>query len=179
MWTVTSMPRQATDTYGAWEHIELSVTFNRPVTVTGAPTYTFDLGGSMKTAVYEEGSGTSTLVFSYQVMPGDSDTDGIAWAANPLAGGTLVEMGGTAPPALTIALQGALSDHKVNGSQTASGAATVTVAVTSTPRVTQDGGDDAGHLRVGRDHRVHGDVQRGGDGDGRPGARVLDEQSGR
>ena len=135
---VTSMPQQATDTYGAWEHIELSVTFNRPVTVTGAPTYTFNLGGSMKTAVYEEGSGTSTLVFSYQVMPGDTDSDGIAWAVDAL-GGTLVEMGGTEVPVLTIALQGALSDHKVDGSQTASGAATVTVAVTSTPRVTRMG----------------------------------------
>ena len=44
--TVTSTPRLAMDTYGAWEHIELSVSFNKPVTVTGAPTFSFDLGGT-------------------------------------------------------------------------------------------------------------------------------------
>ena len=81
---VTSTPQQATDTYGAWEHIEISVSFNRPVTVTGAPTFAFDLGGP-ETAAYQGGSGTGTLVFSYQVMPDNSDTNGISWAANALS----------------------------------------------------------------------------------------------
>ena len=81
---VTSTPQQATDTYGAWEHIEISVSFNKPVTVTGAPTFAFDLGGA-ETAAYQGGSGTGTLVFSYQVMPDDSDTNGISWAANALS----------------------------------------------------------------------------------------------
>ena len=144
--TVTSTPRLAMDTYGAWEHIELSVSFNKPVTVTGAPTFSFDLGGTTTTAAYQGGSGTRTLVFSYQVMPDNSDTNGIAWAANALAlaGGTIVEMGGSAAPTLTVAVQSALSDHKVNGAQTASGTATVsTVAVTSTPRLMASGSTSA------------------------------------
>ena len=63
----------AVTTYGAWEHIEFSVSFNKPVTVTGEPTFSFDLGGTTKTAAYQEGSETNTLVFSCQVMPGDTD----------------------------------------------------------------------------------------------------------
>ena len=125
--TVTSTPRLAMDTYGAREHIELSVSFNKPVTVTGAPTFTFDLGGTTTTAAYQGGSGTRTLVFSHQVMPDNSDTNGIAWAANALAlaGGTIVEMGGSAAPTLTVAVQSALSDHKVNGALTAPPAITI------------------------------------------------------
>ena len=41
--TVTSTPRKTTDTYGAREHIEFSMTFDASVTVTGAPTFAFDL----------------------------------------------------------------------------------------------------------------------------------------
>ena len=50
---VTSTPQQAMDTYGAWEHIEISVSFNKPVTVTGTPTFSFDLGGTTTTAAYQ------------------------------------------------------------------------------------------------------------------------------
>ena len=147
---VTSTPQQAVDTYGAWEHIELSVSFNKSVTVTGAPTFTFDLGGTPTTAAYQGGSGTGTLVFSYQVMPGDSDSDGIAWAADALAGGAIVEMGGTATPTLTVAVQAALSGHEVDGTQTVSGTATVsTVAVTSTPLLMASGSTSADTYGVG------------------------------
>ena len=141
--TVTSTPQQATDTYGAWEHIEISVSFNRPVTVTGEPTFAFDVGGA-ETAAYQGGSGTRTLVFSYQVMPDDSDTNGISWAANALAGGTIMEMGGTEEPTTTVVAVSAASSHKVNGALTASGAATVsTVTVTSTPLLMAAGSTSA------------------------------------
>ena len=146
---VTSTPQQAADTYGAWEHIELSVSFNRPVTVTGAPTFAFDLGGAETTAAYQEGSGTGTLVFSYQVMPDDSDTNGISWAADALS--LVVDTsGGGMAPTTTVAVQGALSDDKVNGAQTASDTATVSsVAVTSTPLLMASGSTSADTYGVG------------------------------
>ena len=141
---VTSTPQQAVDTYGAWEHIEISVSFNRSVTVTGDPTFTFELDGVATAAAYQEGSGTGTLVFSYQVLPGDSDSDGIAWAADALAGGAIVETGGTDVPTTTAFDQLALPDHKVDGTQTASGAATVsTVVVTSVPLLMASGSTTA------------------------------------
>ena len=116
--------------------------------MTGAPTFAFDVGGA-ETAAYQEGSGTGTLVFSYQVMPDDSDSNGIAWAADALS--LVVDTsGGGMAPTTTVAVQGALSDHKVNGAQTASGTATVsTVTVTSTPLLMAAGSTSADTYGVG------------------------------
>ena len=130
------------------------------MTVTGAPTFAFDVGGA-ETAAYQGGSGTGTLVFSYQVMPGDSDTNGIAWAANALTGGTIVEMGGTEEPTRTVVAESVLGrsqgerdadrerhGHGVDGDGDLDAAADGV------------GVDVGGHLRGGRDNRVHRDVQR-------------------
>ena len=135
--TVTSTPRKTTDTYGAREHIEFSMTFDAPVTVTGDPTFAFDLGGA-STASYYAGSGTTTLRFSHAVSggsSGDQDTNGISWAANAIAlnGGTIAGTDNAVAAVLTHVAQSNLADHKVDGRTTAVTPATVTVAVTSTP----------------------------------------------
>ena len=135
--TVTSTPRKESDTYGAREHIEFSMTFDAPVTVTGAPTFAFDLGGA-STATYYAGSGTTTLRFSHAVTggsSGDEDTNGIAWAENAIAlnGGTIAGTDNAAAAVLTHAAQSNLAAHKVDGRTTPVTPATVTVAVTSTP----------------------------------------------
>ena len=135
--TVTSTPHKTTDTYGAREHIEFSMTFDAPVTVTGAPTFAFDLGGA-STASYYAGSGTTTLRFSHAVSggtSGDRDTNGISWAENAIAlnGGTIAGRDNAVAAVLTHAAQSNLAGHKVDGRTTAVTPATVTVAVTSTP----------------------------------------------
>ena len=135
--TVTSTPHKESDTYGAREHIEFSMTFDAPVTVTGAPTFAFDLGGAT-TATWYAGSGTTTLRFSHAVSggsSGDEDTNGISWAATAIAlnGGTIAGTDNAVAAVLTHAAQSNLADHKVDGRTTAVTAATVTVAVTSTP----------------------------------------------
>ena len=135
--TVTSTPRKTTDTYGAREHIEFSMTFDAPVTVTGAPTFAFDLGGP-STATWYAGSGTTTLRFSHAVTggsSGDEDTNGISWAANAIAlnGGTIAGRDNAAAAVLTHVAQPNLPAHKVDGRTTPVTPATVTVAVTSTP----------------------------------------------
>ena len=135
--TVTSTPRKTTDTYGAREHIEFSMTFDAPVTVTGDPTFAFDLGGA-STATYYAGSGTATLRFSHAVTggsSGDQDTNGISWAQNAIAlnGGTIAGTDNAVAAVLTHVAQSNLAGHKVDGRTTAVTAATVTVAVTSTP----------------------------------------------
>ena len=134
---VTSTPHKTTDTYGAREHIEFSMTFDAPVTVTGDPTFAFDLGGA-STASYYAGSGTATLRFSHAVTggsSGDLDTNGISWAANAIAlnGGTIAGTDNAVAAVLTHVAQSNLADHKVDGRTTAVTPATVTVAVTSTP----------------------------------------------
>jgi hypothetical protein len=64
--------------YTAGQTLQFSVLFNRAVTVTGTPYLSLTIGQSTKQANYHSGSGTSTLVFRYTVMPGDTDLDGIS-----------------------------------------------------------------------------------------------------
>ena len=120
--TLTSTPlllasgSSTADTYGEGERIEFSVAFTRPVTVTGAPTFSFVLGTATKTATYTSGSDSETLLFAYTVTSSDMDTDGISWAANTLAlaGGTIA---GTAN--LEHSAQTARTGHRVDGSRNA------------------------------------------------------------
>ena len=146
--TVTSTPRKESDTYGAREHIEFSMTFDAPVTVTGDPTFAFDLGGA-STATWYAGSGTTTLRFSHAVTggsSGDRDTDGISWAANAieLNGGTIVGTDNEVAAILTHAAQSNLAGHKVDGRTTPVTPATVTdVVVTSTPMLMASGSSTA------------------------------------
>ena len=136
--TVTSTPRKTTDTYGAREHIEFTMTFDAPVTVTGDPTFAFDLGGAT-TASYYAGSGTTTLRFSHAVTggsSGDRDTNGISWAETAIAlnGGTIAGTDNAVAAVLTHVAQSNLAAHKVDGRTTPVTPATVTdVVVTSTP----------------------------------------------
>ena len=145
--TVTSTPHKTTDTYGAREHIEFSMTFDAPVTVTGAPTFAFDLGGA-STATWYAGSGTTTLRFSHAVSggsSGDEDTNGISWAQNAIAlnGGTIAGKDNAVAAVLTHVAQSNLAGHKVDGRTTAVTPATVTVAVTSTPMLMASGSTTA------------------------------------
>ena len=113
------------------------MTFDAPVTVTGDPTFAFDLGGA-STATYYAGSGTATLRFSHAVSggsSGDRDTNGISWAENAIAlnGGTIAGTDNAVAAILTHVAQPNLPAHKVDGRTTPVTPATVTVAVTSTP----------------------------------------------
>ena len=86
---VTSDPGDD-DTYGAGDSIEVTVTFNEHVTVTGAPQLDLDLAGAARTAVFKRVSGKAA-VFSYTVAVGDADADGIGIGENKLSlnGGTI------------------------------------------------------------------------------------------
>ena len=120
--TLTSTPlllasgSSTADTYGEGERIEFSVAFTRPVTVTGAPTFSFVLGTATKTATYTSGSDSETLLFAYTVTSSDMDTDGISWTANTLAlaGGTIAGTGN-----LEHSAQTARTGHRVDGSRNA------------------------------------------------------------
>ena len=106
--------------YRAGDDIEVTATFNGAVTVTGAPQFSFDLGGQIRQAGYESGSDTTELVFSYTLAAGDEDLDGLSWPANSLTlnGGTIkfmhTEVAEQVNAALTHAAQGALAMHRVD-----------------------------------------------------------------
>ena len=87
---VTSDPG-TDDTYALGDTIEVGLTFDEAVTVTGDPYLLIDVGGTNRRASYHSGSTTTQRLFRYTVLAGDDDNDGIAVVANSLAlnGGTI------------------------------------------------------------------------------------------
>ena len=129
---VTSMPASG-DTYGTGERIQYTVTFDQAVTVTGTPEFEFCLGSSatvscsvgtpppaLRSAALLSGSGTTMLVFSYTVLVGDVDDNGI-YAGNQNetikldGGGTIQGTVGGLTAVLTHDAVGTPTGHKVNG----------------------------------------------------------------
>ena len=120
----------ADGTYNLGDTISLRVVFDVAVTVTGTPQLALNIGSRMRQADYVSGSGTATLVFSYEVVAGDEDTDGIGVPEDALTlnGGT-ISAGGT--PANVTLGSASFSGLLVDGGPVAP---TVTgVALTSAP----------------------------------------------
>ena len=100
--------------YAIGDEIQVGLTFSEAVTVTGAPQLTLDVGGRNRTSEYSEGSTTTQLLFTYTVLSGDEDTDGIAVVANSLAlNGGAIRAGSTNATLTHADLQA--EDHKVDG----------------------------------------------------------------
>ena len=114
----TSTPA-SNNTYAIGEKIQITVTFNRNVTVTGTPRLVLKLGTGTGYQVshYASGSGTKKLVFEYTVAAGNEDTDGVEIEANKLVTG---EGGSIKGADKTNAVLGhtavaASTSHKVDG----------------------------------------------------------------
>ena len=144
---VTSTPMLETDTYGADETIQFTVTFNAAVDVTGDPVYTFSLansgGSNYVNAAYESGSGTAELVFGYTVLSTDMDGNGIYQLGGETDFSTVkgpvgldaddaIQFTGTSADApLAYPVRTQRSGHKVDGSQTAEAPPTPTNVLVS------------------------------------------------
>ncbi len=126
--TSTPMAMDGADTYyGRGETIKITVTFDNAVTVDtsgGTPRIAFHLDGFLlRWAEYSSGSGGQALVFTYAVLSGDRDEDGIWLEENllELQSGTIratADHTNTVDATLTYADPGLQSGHKVNGSLT-------------------------------------------------------------
>ena len=98
--TVASMVLSATgavnNTLDAGDVVTLTVNMSEPTTVTGVPQFKMGIGSQWVYANYSGGSGTSTLTYTYTILSGQSDTDGIDVATNgqTLNGGTLRDAAG-------------------------------------------------------------------------------------
>lgn len=88
--------RSRSDPYGAGDTIDLTVTFDKSVQVTGSPTLDFEMGTGLKTASFAS-LNDKALIFEYPVVQGDEDRNGIAVRANSLSlsGGTIKDQSGT------------------------------------------------------------------------------------
>ena len=69
--------------YGIGDRIELTVTFSEEVSVTGSPQLEMEIGNTTKAAHYESVDG-SAVVFSYTVLEGDEDNDGVSIGTSKL-----------------------------------------------------------------------------------------------
>ena len=126
--TSTPMAMDGADTsYGRGETIKITVTFDNAVTVDtsgGTPRIAFHLDGFLsRWAEYSSGSGDTALVFTYTVLSGDRDEDGIWLEENllELQSGTIratADHTNTVDATLTYADPGLQSGHKVDGSLT-------------------------------------------------------------
>jgi hypothetical protein len=120
---VTSSPGTGTDTYGQGQTIEVTVTFDQAVRVTGTPRIQLRVGGSdpatqLKWANYDGGSGRAALRFTYRVQAADMDSDGIFIEADELElnSGTIQGVDDDVAANLDYPTQGTQSGHKVDGS---------------------------------------------------------------
>lgn len=97
---VTSVgTRSADGIYKIGDNIDLTVTFDMPVTVDktgGVPYLLLETGDADREAVYESGSGSNILIFNYTVQAGDvnADLDYTSTAALVLNGATIQNASG-------------------------------------------------------------------------------------
>lgn len=71
--------------YKVGDVLQLTVTFDQVVDVTGTPVLTLETGATDRSAMYVSGSGTRVLTFSYTVQSGDQSADLDYTSVNALA----------------------------------------------------------------------------------------------
>ena len=77
---ITSSPGMD-NTYATGDTITVSLTFSEAVTVTGTPHVVVDIGGQPRNFKYSgDGSTAAAQPFSYTVLVGDKDADGVSFA---------------------------------------------------------------------------------------------------
>ncbi len=76
--------------------VTATVNFSEAVTVTGTPQLALNVGGTMVQANYAAGSGTNALTFTYTILAGQTDANGISIGASSLAlnGGAIRDRAG-------------------------------------------------------------------------------------
>ena len=112
---ITSNP--GTDNnYARGDTITVTLTFSEAVTVTGTPYVVLDIGGQPRHAAYSgDGSSMTAQPFSYTVLVGDRDTDGVSLEANSLtlSGGAIQTTSDSTDATLTHAAM-TFANHNVD-----------------------------------------------------------------
>jgi large repetitive protein len=127
---ITSVTVPANGYYKAGDVLNFTVNFDENVKVTGAPTLPVIIGSTTVQAAYVSGTNTSALTFSYTVVDGDLDMDGISFGASlALNGGTIKDISGN-DANLAINNAGNTTNVKVNTTH-----ATVVLSTTAASRV--------------------------------------------
>jgi len=93
---ITSATGIQNGTLNAGDVVSVTVNFSENVTVTGTPQLALNIGGTTVQASYSSGSGTGALVFTYTILAGQTDSNGISINTNALSlnGGTIKDAAG-------------------------------------------------------------------------------------
>ena len=129
-------------TYAAEDEIEVRVTFSETVEVEGTPQLRLRVGNRTRTAGYLRGADTAVLVFGYEVVEGDEDSDGVGVEAGRIAlnRGTIKDEADN-PAALAHGAVAPQAGHQVDGVRPAFVSAAVDgAALTLTYGEALDGG---------------------------------------
>ncbi len=107
-------------TYSPANSLDITVNFNKSVSVTGIPyiPITLDTGGTVN-AIYVSGTGSTALVFRYTIASGHLDTDGISLGSNPSiilgSSGTIIDQAASLNADLNLNNVADISGVKVDG----------------------------------------------------------------
>ena len=115
--SITSTPARSDDTYYWGENVEISLVFNKNVSVgelSSGPNIYLD-NGDTHHSLYNRGNGTNTLVYHYYVGMSHWDGSGLAVLATTNFAVTDATIGGETYYISTPGLHGQTS-HKVDGS---------------------------------------------------------------
>ena len=125
--------------YGTGDAIEVNVAFDRTVTLVGTAWLELDIGTSTGNASYQQGSGTTELVFSYTVTTNDADGNGVSIAADALKlnEDSTIRDDDANDAQLRLAAVRDQSDHRVGVTDPSR------VAFSSALYLAAEGGDDA------------------------------------
>lgn len=115
--TVSALAITSTGPYNVGHNIDVTLTMNETVSVTGTPQLTIVIGTTERKANYNSGTGTEALVFRYTVVDADTeDTDGVSVRANSLSlnGGSIVDVLRNAATLTHVAVADAGDSHRVD-----------------------------------------------------------------
>ena len=103
--------------YKQGDVMDVTVTFNEAVSVTGTPQIDLTIGATERRADYESGSTTATLLFQYAVADTDEDENGASVNENGLKlnGGSIFRNNSTIHADLAHTARTNQSRHKVDG----------------------------------------------------------------
>ncbi len=116
---VTSVVFNSTPTadyYNAGEMIRIDVNFDEVVTVTGSPTFSLTVGRNARVMAYDvDASAASRLRFTYRVVDGDMDADGVSYGSDALGDDGRIESGNPAAAVdRTVTAIARDRDHRVD-----------------------------------------------------------------
>jgi hypothetical protein len=89
---ITSVVKPNNGVYLLGQSLNFNIVFNKNVFVSGAPQIALDIGGVALNLVYQSGSGSNSLTFSYDIVSGEQDTNGTSISGPiDLNGGSIMD----------------------------------------------------------------------------------------